>query len=196
MDCSEPAYCCYHGSLTGPGTATGLTRLAVTQSEFWQFSVTLYALPGVAEHCLTLQDKHGLDVNLVLFCIWYGRQFGEVPEALLNDALSISADWRNQVVNPLRTVRTQMKQNTGLTELFADSGYDELREAIKRVELKSERIQQEKLEAMASQYSSENKNAIPGAEETNLRALCSKLGVSTSVLQVHTDAIISASKDL
>lgn len=170
--------------------------MTVTQSEFWEFSVTLYALPGVAEHCLSLQNDHGMDVNLLLFCIWYGRQFGEVPEALLDDALTLSDHWRNEVVNPLRTVRTQMKKNTELAESFADSGYSELREAIKRVELKSERVQQEKLEKMAANYLGQGGKPEPSAAAANLKTLCDKLGLTTSRWQVHGDAIVSASENL
>ena len=33
-------------------------------------AAALYAQPGVADACLKLQDEFGLDVNLVLFCIW------------------------------------------------------------------------------------------------------------------------------
>lgn len=168
----------------------------MTQSEFWEFSVTLYALPGVAGHCLSLQNDHGLDVNLVLFCIWYGRHFGEVPEALLEDALSSSDRWRNQVVNPLRTVRTQMKSNSELAEFFADSGYGDLREAIKRVELKSERVQQDKLQKMATNYIAQNQKAEPTAAATNLNALCKKLGLTSSKWQAHADAIVCASQNL
>lgn len=170
--------------------------MTVTQSEFWEFSVTLYALPGVAEHCLSLQNDHGLDVNLLLFCIWYGRQFGEVPEALLDDALSLSYQWRNEVVNPLRTVRTQMKKNTELAESFADSGYRELREAIKRVELESERVQQDKLEKLATNHIGQGGKAKASAAAANLKTLCEKLGLTTSQWQVHGDAIVSASENL
>ncbi len=37
---------------------------------FWTFSTGLYAAPGVEAHMLALQDEHGLDVNLALFCLF------------------------------------------------------------------------------------------------------------------------------
>lgn len=36
------------------------------------WAVEIYARPGVADACLVLQDRWGLDVNLVLFAMWRG----------------------------------------------------------------------------------------------------------------------------
>ena len=41
---------------------------------FWAFSLDVYGRPGVAPACLALQDRHGLDVNLLLFCCWAASQ--------------------------------------------------------------------------------------------------------------------------
>ena len=35
---------------------------------FWNYSLALYARAEVAKTCLALQDRLGLDVNLLLFC--------------------------------------------------------------------------------------------------------------------------------
>jgi len=35
---------------------------------FWAFSLALYGKPGVAPALLGLQDRLGVDVNLLLFC--------------------------------------------------------------------------------------------------------------------------------
>ena len=37
---------------------------------FWNFSIVIYGQPGVREACLRLQDKAGLDVNVLLYCLW------------------------------------------------------------------------------------------------------------------------------
>ncbi|MBO1256846.1 TIGR02444 family protein [Alteromonas sp. 5E99-2] len=37
---------------------------------FWSFSLQVYSQPQVSEHCLYLQDNHGCNVNLLLFCCW------------------------------------------------------------------------------------------------------------------------------
>lgn len=106
---------------------------------FWDYSLETYGKPGVAEACLALQDSYGLDVNCLLFCCWAaacGHQL-TIGEALrLEEAV---AEWRKEVVEPLRAVRRWMK-------LHAESqGVPALREAIKRDELGAEKLQQEML---------------------------------------------------
>lgn len=41
-----------------------------TAQQFWQFSVAVYGTDNVKQHCLYWQDLHGLNVNLLLLCIW------------------------------------------------------------------------------------------------------------------------------
>lgn len=41
---------------------------------FWNFSVAWYQRQAVAQHCLTLQDEHGLNVNMVLLLAWCVQQ--------------------------------------------------------------------------------------------------------------------------
>src|SRR4029077_986465 len=40
--------------------------------DLWRFSLAFYALPGVARALIALQDRDGLDVNLMLFAMWLG----------------------------------------------------------------------------------------------------------------------------
>ena len=42
----------------------------VSKSPFWQFSVKFYAMPGVADACIALQDKARVDVNVLFFLLW------------------------------------------------------------------------------------------------------------------------------
>ena len=37
---------------------------------FWDFSLNIYGVPGVAPACLRCQDEAGADVNLILFLLW------------------------------------------------------------------------------------------------------------------------------
>src|SRR6266446_6977864 len=41
-------------------------------ADLWHFSCAFYAQPGVSEALLALQDRAGLDVNLILFALWRG----------------------------------------------------------------------------------------------------------------------------
>lgn len=116
---------------------------------FWDFSVNTYRKPGVADACLALQDRHGLDVNVLLFCCWFGCTRGVVDAPLWDRVLAFSGPWADNVVRPLRAVRTWMK-HTGCAQPGLSS--DEcmrLREEIKRVELKAEQLQEHTLQELA-----------------------------------------------
>ncbi|MCG8546534.1 MAG: TIGR02444 family protein, partial [Alphaproteobacteria bacterium] len=34
---------------------------------FWNFSLRAYARPGVADACIRLQDRYGVDVNVLFY---------------------------------------------------------------------------------------------------------------------------------
>ena len=99
---------------------------------FWVFSTGFYGREGVAAECLCLQDECGVDVNLLLYCLWcasLGRALDRERLAALDSQV---AGWRQQVVLPLR----------GLRRSLVDSGAEEVREAIKTAELLAEQRQQ------------------------------------------------------
>lgn len=108
---------------------------------FWDFSLEVYARPGVAEACLDLQDRRGVDVNLLLFALWSGAVCGVrlTPDVLasLNAAV---AGWRAEVVEPLRQARRRAKAEPGGEVVYAQ---------IKAAELAAERLVQDRLHACA-----------------------------------------------
>src|SRR6202000_1576818 len=67
-----------HRCRTGQAPALGPERAAMTtgESRFWTFSLAVYADPAVQRECLALQDDHGVDVNLLLFCAFVGAVHG------------------------------------------------------------------------------------------------------------------------
>lgn len=84
-----------------------------TAPDEWQplpvYAAALYARPGVAAACLTLQDELGADVNLLLSACWLaarGRHL-EPPEAEVLRVLA--AAWQEPVLAPLRAARRAMK---------------------------------------------------------------------------------------
>ncbi len=104
---------------------------------FWDFSLALYARPGVAEACLRLQDGPGLDVNLLLFACWSAAERGAPPSrAGWRRLIDGTAAWRSQVVVPLRGVRRFLKNST-VTPWSAA-----LRERVKALELDAEHAEQ------------------------------------------------------
>ena len=117
----------------------------------WGFAQRVYGQPGVAQACLALQQRFGADVNLLLFAAWLGAARGTpLPDLLARQAQQRVATWHNEIVRPLRAVRQRMK--TGPAP--APSGATEaLRDALKAVEIGSERIELAMLETLAPQAS-------------------------------------------
>ena len=83
-------------------------------SPFWRFSLRFYRMSGVAEACITLQERSGVDVNLLLYLLWQASQchvFAADDVAALEGQI---APWRAATVIPLRTVRRALKEPPSL----------------------------------------------------------------------------------
>lgn len=77
---------------------------------FRDFSFTVYTAPEVEEECLILQDDHGVDVNMLLFCAYAAVVAGVVLSAQdLADIDQEVAALRDGVIAPLRTCRRELK---------------------------------------------------------------------------------------
>lgn len=112
--------------------------LSPEDTPFWQFSGVIYARPGVAEACLDLQDRHGIDVNLLLFCAWAGAQGQRFDGGDLGLLRSASRPWHDHVVAPLRAARRWLKQQTAVPEDLGET----FREEVKALELQAEMLEQ------------------------------------------------------
>jgi uncharacterized protein (TIGR02444 family) len=75
---------------------------------FWTFSVTLYKKPGVAQALLDLQDSHGLDVNILLYACFAAVEQRTVSEVDASALDGVCADWRDEVIRQLRSVRRKL----------------------------------------------------------------------------------------
>lgn len=122
---------------------------------FWAFSLRVYARPAVPAACLALQDAHGLDVNLLLYCCWLGTRGTGLDSAALAAAMEFTGPWTERVVRPLRDARTWMKRDNDARARLAPDVYTKLRESIKAVELEAERLEQLALEGMAAEPAQE-----------------------------------------
>ena len=77
---------------------------------FWDFALRVYRSPGVSAACLEVQERLGLDVNVLLFCCWLGASGrGAVPRTTLVRARDSVATWHESVVKHLRSVRRALK---------------------------------------------------------------------------------------
>jgi uncharacterized protein (TIGR02444 family) len=116
----------------------GMTQFP--ECRLWDFSVAVYGREGVAAACLSLQDRHRADVNLLLYCCWLGA---DGCRALDADALARAAAgverWHWEVVCALRAVRKRLKENPEPASGGHAAG---LRRRIGAVELEAEHIEQ------------------------------------------------------
>jgi len=111
---------------------------------FWTFTLAFYGRPGVSPACIALQDRHGLDVNLVLYACWVGLSGrGRLDAAELARAEATNAPWRSGVIEKLRAARRTLGEEDVQGPIL------ELYEAAKAAELAAERIAQRRLQMLA-----------------------------------------------
>jgi uncharacterized protein (TIGR02444 family) len=104
---------------------------------FWAYSLALYDRPGISAALIRLQDRHGLDVNLLLLCCFAGALgFGALSKAELSQIDRAIGPWRAGVIQPLRALRRALKASP-LRALESDGGA--LRRQVSQAELLGER---------------------------------------------------------
>jgi uncharacterized protein (TIGR02444 family) len=121
-----------------PGTHAADAALEVKGAQ-WLFALEFYARPGVADALLLLQERLGVDVCLLLFALFVGREQGVVldtGELAHLDAAVIA--WRAEVVLPLRALRRRMRNGP---EPAPSTATEPLREQIKAAEICAEQIE-------------------------------------------------------
>ena len=108
--------------------------------QLWQFSLTVYQRPGVADSCILLQDELQLDVNMMLCCLWLGSLGHRLDAQQMNRLLERSRPWQASVVGPLRSVRRYVNglRSGDQPDDLLESLYSEL----KAVEILGERAEQ------------------------------------------------------
>ena len=131
-----------------------------TARELWTFSLAVYDQPGVATACLGLQDRHGLDVNLLLYCCWAGVRGATLSAAQIRALQRAAAAWSAEVVQPLRAVRRRLKTER-------DDEAQDLRAKVLQLEIEAERLEQARLLAALPLAAGEPEPRKAGA---NLRA--------------------------
>lgn len=110
----------------------------------WDFALRLYGAPGVGEACLLLQDESGVDVPVLLFSAWLTMNSVALSATEIVRIDGLVADWRNEVVKPLRAVRRRLKSGP---HPAPTKETETLRNGVKGVELSSEKIELAMLEA-------------------------------------------------
>jgi uncharacterized protein (TIGR02444 family) len=113
------------------------------EADSWAFALAIYARPGVAEACLTLQNESGVDVMLLLMATFAAVKHrllltpGEIRT--LDEACRL---WREQIVWRLRTIRIELK--TG-PQPAPNSATEQFRSQVKALELAAEKLENQLL---------------------------------------------------
>jgi uncharacterized protein (TIGR02444 family) len=106
---------------------------------FWTFSLDVYGGTGVPDACLALQEAHGIDVNLLLFCCWAGECATVLDDAAMTRCLAAAGAWHGVIVRGLRGLRRRLKDGF---DPVPGAAAEALRQKILGVELAAEKIEQ------------------------------------------------------
>ncbi len=111
---------------------------ASVAADLWTAMLKVYAMPGVAEACLELQDRFELDVSLFLAVLQATGRGSRIDADALRSLDESCGRWRAEVVRPLRAIRVQLKANPWLE---ADGPVASFRSALKALELDAEKLE-------------------------------------------------------
>ena len=108
-------------------------------STFWSFTLDLYGKSGVAPALIGLQDRLGLDVNMLLYCCWCGADGKVLSREDLKAVEAVAEPWQSEVVRPLRSLRRRLKGGFGAMPADRVEAY---RKRVNELEIEGEHIAQ------------------------------------------------------
>lgn len=102
-------------------------------SDLWSFTLDFYTRPGVEQACLALQAR-GANVCALLCGVWLDQRSISFDPGRAEQIRQLATPWHDQVVAPLRAMRTQWKAAAA-----TDEELSAMRERLKVLELDAER---------------------------------------------------------
>jgi len=160
-------------------------------SRLWTFSLAVYG----DQECLDLQDRHGIDVNLLLFCAFVGAVYGAtLSEYEIIAAAGAVKEWNKGVVSRLRAARRALKR-FACKPAAIGSLATALREDVKAAELESEQIEQAMLESWLAPPPEDRRCPPAEAVAANIRGLlatCASAGPAKMPEHLITAALAAA----
>lgn len=107
---------------------------------FWDFSLRVYGSEGVPEACLVLQERHGIDVNVLLYCFWLGASGrGTLDDGEIAAVCRTVDAWHRDVVRAVRAVRQRLKGGFGGAPVALS---EPLRRRVAKIEVDLEHVEQ------------------------------------------------------
>ena len=135
---------------------------------FWDYSLDVYRREGVSEALIMFQDRHNLDVNIMLLCLWAGHSGrGVLADSDFEHALKVSAAWNPDIVCAIREVRIRLRQEI---ELVPTGLREAIRKTLLDLEIECEHVEQL---SMAAGLPNVEGKASPPAQQ--LRDCCLNL---------------------
>jgi len=110
----------------------------------WDWTLRAYGQAGVPQACLALQDDYGQNTSFLLWAVWAEA----ADPSLLTRAADIARRWEALALTPLRDMRRALKPPL---EGIEDAERCALREDVKAVELRAERVLMESLETLTDE---------------------------------------------
>ena len=151
---------------------------------FWRFSLAVHSAPGVDAECLALQDQSGIDVDVLLFCVWVGAQGILLTDDNMAAIEALVRPWRDTAIAPLRAARRGIK----ILPQAADDDVAALRKDVAALELRAEQIEH----AMLHQLVPTLDSATGTAAEEAMRRNVSALGRSKSTPRLAAPRLVEA----
>jgi uncharacterized protein (TIGR02444 family) len=109
----------------------------------WAFSLAVYGADGVEAECLDLQERFGVDVNLLLFAAFAGAREGvQLDAADIAAAAAAVSAWHGEIVRALRGARRTLKPVSLDADNPLHTAAASLRTQVKAAELEAENIEQ------------------------------------------------------
>jgi uncharacterized protein (TIGR02444 family) len=115
-------------------------------TQFWDWALSAYARPGVAQACLDLQDDYGQCTPYLLWAAWAAQGGRGLDQGTLAKGADLARRWEPAFITPVRAVRRALKPTL---DGVADDLREALREQVKAVELAAEKTLMLSLEALA-----------------------------------------------
>ena len=160
---------------------------------FWDFSLEVYGRDGVPPACLELQEAHGVDVNVILFCCWLGRtgrgRLDGAETAAMCDAV---AQWHEVVVRGVRGVRQRLKAGVPGAPLELS---EPLRRRLAAIEVQLEHIEQLMLAGSVDRAADEARAEADRLADAvaNTRGYFDRFGAAASPADAASFAVILGS---
>jgi uncharacterized protein (TIGR02444 family) len=150
---------------------------------FRRFALDVYEIEGVRAASLLLQERCGVDVNVLLLAAFIGAARGSSFDGHDCETVLIrTRQWQSEVIGPLRAVRLRLKDGPPPAPNPATA---RLRDRVKRLELEAEMIE---LDELADSVAGFAGLSAPGqADERALVAMSAVVHASTG-LEPNPDA--------